>query len=82
MNINREQMVTMLHRYSGSAAATGDLNAFQDAASVSGYAVDAMIWAVQNGIIGGVSADTLAPQAPASRAQLAAVLHRFAEKNA
>ena len=76
-NITREQMVTMLYRYCGEPAVTGDLSAYKDAASVSGYAVNAMIWAVQNGVITGRTADTLAPKGQATRAELATILHRF-----
>ena len=76
-NITREQMVTMLYRYCGEPAVTGDLSAYKDAGSVSGYAVNAMIWAVQNGVISGRTADTLAPKGQATRAELATILHRF-----
>ena len=76
-NITREQMVTMLYRYCGEPAVTGDLSAYKDAASVSKYAVNAMVWAVQTGVITGRTADTLAPKGLATRAELATILHRF-----
>ena len=51
VNITREQLVTMLYRYAGSPKANGSLDSFSDAASVSSYAVNAMQWAVANGIV-------------------------------
>ena len=77
-NITREQLVTMLYRYAGSPAANGSLNSFSDAASVSSYAVNAMQWAVANGIVNG-SSGKLNPQNNATRAQVAAILMRFCE---
>ena len=78
-NVTREQMVAMLYRYMHNPAVSGDLSAFKDAGSVSAYAVDAFTWAVENGIVTGRTADTLAPKGQASRAELATVLHRFNE---
>lgn len=78
-SISREQLVTMLYRYAGAPQGTGDLSGFSDAGSVSIYAQDAMRWAVGEGIIGGMTADTLAPQSGATRAKVAAILQRFIE---
>ena len=77
-NITREQLVTMLYRYAGSPAVNGSLSDFSDAASVSSYAVNAMQWAVANGIVNG-SDGKLNPQNNATRAQVAAILMRFCE---
>jgi len=77
-DITREQLVTMLYRYAGSPAANGSLDSFSDAASVSSYAVNAMQWAVANGIVNG-SNGKLNPQNNATRAQVAAILMRFCE---
>ena len=77
-NITREQLVTMLYRYAGSPAASGSLDNFSDAASVSSYAVNAMQWAVANGIVNG-SNGKLNPQNNATRAEVAAILMRFCE---
>lgn len=79
-NITREQLVTMLYRYAGSPAADGKLDSFSDAASVSSYAVNAMQWAVANGIVNG-SNDKLNPQNNATRAEVAAILMRFCERS-
>ena len=78
VNITREQLVTMLYRYAGSPAASGSLDNFSDAASVSSYAVNAMQWAVANGIVNG-SNGKLNPKNNATRAEVAAILMRFCE---
>ena len=80
VNITREQLVTMLYRYAGSPASDGKLDGFSDAASVSSYAVNAMQWAVANGIVNG-SNGKLNPQNNATRAEVAAILMRFCEMN-
>lgn len=75
-SITREQLVTMLYRYAGQPEVTGDLSAFPDGAQVSSWAADAMIWAVETGLIKGMDGK-LAPQATATRAQVATILLRF-----
>ena len=60
--------------------ATADLSGYQDAASVSAWAVDAMRWAVGAGLIQGRGASTLAPRGQATRAEVAAILMRFCQK--
>ena len=77
-SITREQLAAMLYRYEGSPAVSGNLNAYPDANEVSDWAVDAMVWATQEGIINGMNG-YLKPQAGATRAQLAAMLMRFEE---
>ena len=77
--ITREQLVTMLYRYADAPEASGTLDAFADANTVSAYAADAMRWAVANGIVNG-SHGRLNPQGNATRAQAAAMLMRFCEK--
>ena len=59
----------MLYRYADSPAANGSLDSFSDAASVNSYAVNAMQWAVANGIVNG-SNGKLNPQNNAQKAQL------------
>ena len=51
-----------------------DMSAYQDADSVSGYAVDAFAWAIGAGIVNGVTKDTLKPLGTATRAQVAKVI--------
>ena len=74
--VTREQLVTMLYRYAGSPAAAGSLN-FQDGASISGYAREAVRWAVENGILSGYAGGSLYPGKPTTRAQTAAILMRY-----
>lgn len=77
--ITREQVVTILYRYLGSPA-TGDesvLDSFTDADTTSYFAKEAMIWAVNNGIITGKDAETLAPTDTQSRAEIATVVMRM-----
>ena len=79
-NITREQMATILYRYSdGKGIDTnkqGSLSGFPDADKVSSYAQTAMQWTVAEGIIGG-SDGKLLPQGNATRAQVATILMRF-----
>ena len=77
--ITREQMVTMLFRYSGAKEPTGSLN-FTDAYRISSYARPAVIWAVQNNIVSGNPDGSFNPQGYATRAQLAKVLHMYVTK--
>lgn len=77
--ISREQLVTMLYRYAGAPKVSGNLNQFTDAGSVSGWASDAMIWAVDKGIVTGTNSGTLNPSGSATRAETAAILMRFCE---
>ena len=79
-NLTREQMVTMLWRYVGEPEATADLSVFTDAGDISGYARQAMEWAVENGIIVGTSSSTITPQGLATRAQVAAVYMRLIQQ--
>lgn len=83
-SITREQLVTMLFRYAAahgmeSVTLEENLSRFTDKASVSAWAVPAMNWAVGQGLIEG-SNGLLRPQANASRAEVAAILMRFAQK--
>ena len=75
--ITREQLVTMLYRFAGEPEHGGSLSAYADAKSVSSWAAGAMAWAVEEGVISGVTSTTLEPQSTATRAQCAAVLMRF-----
>lgn len=81
-NLTREQLVTMLWRYAGSPEREENLDGYPDCDSVSSWAVEAMAWAVDSGIITGVDGRALAPQGVASRAQVAAILMRFVESRA
>lgn len=82
--ITREQLVTMLYRYAqakGYDTTQGGMaiREYADFEQISGYAVEAMTWAVNTGIINGTSSTTLSPQGAATRAQVATILMRFIE---
>jgi len=76
-NVSREQLAVMLWRYAGSPAPAGDLSGFQDGDAVSGYALDAMRWAVEKGIVSGFGDGQLGPQGQATRVQVAKMLMNF-----
>ena len=78
-SMTREQLAAMLYRYSGSPAVSGTVGDYNDAASISSWASDAMRWAVQQGLIAGMDENTLNPQGTATRTQVAAILQRFIE---
>ena len=78
-SITREQLAAMLYRYEGSPAVAGNLTAYPDGNTVSDWAVDAMIWATEEGIINGING-YLKPQDGATRAQLATMLMRWREQ--
>ena len=75
--ITREQLVTMLWRFAGEPTTDATLSGYSDAASVNAWATTAMAWAIDNGIITGVTDTTLVPQGTATRAQCAAILMRY-----
>jgi ubiquitin len=75
----REQLVVILHRFAGLPyASERDIDAFPDAEAVANYAKNAFAWALDNGIINGENGN-LEPRGDVTRAQVAAVLRRFAE---
>ena len=82
VNVTREQMAAILYRYAQykkyNTAASSSLNGFTDQASVSGYATASLEWAVAEKLVNG-SAGKLMPTGNATRAQVAAILHRFVE---
>lgn len=83
-SLTREQLATILYRYAkwcgeGVYAPADALAGFADAANVSDYALEAMRWAVYTGLIEG-SDSGLQPQSGATRAQVAAIIHRYLEK--
>lgn len=80
--VTREQIAVMLYKYAmqtGHAVTErGELSGFADSRSVSSWAADAMSWAVGTKILNG-SDGKLLPGASATRAQVAAMLHRFSD---
>ena len=83
-SITREQMAALLYRYAdfaGYDVSTGgmSLSEYADVSEISGYAVTAMQWANENGLLTGRTATTLAPKGTATRAEVATILMRFCE---
>ena len=82
-NITREQMAAILFRYSKfkgyDTSKTTSLNGFSDSGTISAYAVEAMKWAVAEGLIKGVGDNKIAPTAGATRAQVATIFMRYIE---
>ena len=82
--ITREDLVTMLYQYariSGmDVSGREDITGFRDAAQISPYAVDAVRWAVANGVMSGTAQGKLAPQNPATRAQTVKLLVNFMDR--
>ncbi len=82
--ITREQLVTILYRYCSNKEinlhSNASLENFNDEKTVSEYAYLPIKWAVGNDLITGVSADVLAPERYASRAECAAIINRFYQK--
>ena len=75
--ITREQIAVILYRYAHEEnTEDGKLTSFPDAKDISGYALEAMNWAVARGLING-SDGKLLPQDTATRAQIAVILARY-----
>lgn len=82
--ITREQLAAMLYRYAASkgydtAPDSVEIQNFADYDAISEYAEEALVWAVDAGIMRGTSSNTLSPGGSATRAQVATILMRFCE---
>ena len=82
--VTREQLAAILYRYTAyckaSTTANGDnLAGFADLSTVSGYALASMNWAVSEKLLKGANGK-LDPKADATRAQVAAIIHRYLER--
>ena len=81
--VTREQMATMIWRfakYQGlDVSASADLSGYQDAGSISKWALEAMRWANAVGLMNGRSADLLVPTGELTRAEAAAILSRYCD---
>lgn len=75
--ITREQLATMLWRYAGSPTSSHSLDGYTDADEISGYALEAMRWANEKGIINGYGNGLLGVTDNATRAQVAQMLMNF-----
>ena len=82
--ITREQLAAIFYRYVDykgyDLTVKGNLDKFKDADKITDYAKTAMQWAVGSGLVKGKSGNLLDPQGTATRAEIAAMLHRFIEK--
>ena len=83
--LTREQFVTILYR-AVNATASGKLHPrFTDASTISDYAYNAMLWAVNEQIVKGVAVSggnmNLKPQAPITREEIATILYRYVPKS-
>lgn len=80
-NITREQIALILYKYTkfkgGDVSKTADLNGFKDVDKISDWAKDALSWAVAEGLIQGMGDGEVAPNATATRAQIATILMRY-----
>ena len=81
-NVTREQLAAILYRYADymnlSTKGASNLTKFDDYYKIGTWARDAMAWANYHGLINGVSYSRIDPKGNATRAQVAAILHRFA----
>lgn len=86
--LTREDLVTMLYRWDqklGGGGLTGsfmiNMSQYTDLNQVAQYASEPFAWAKINGIVDGVTKDTLAPKAVATREQTAAILARYLQSD-
>ena len=82
--ITREQLAAIFYRYADykgyDLTVKGNPDTFKDADKITDYAKTAMQWTVGSGLMKGKSGNLLDPQGTATRAEIAAMLHRFIEK--
>ena len=81
--VTREQLAAIFYRFAQTQGyrtdKTAELSGYGDFNRISAYALDALGWANQAGLLNGRSETQLSPQGYATRAEVAAILHRFAE---
>ena len=81
-NVTREQLAAILYRYAEymnlSTKGKANLTKYDDYSKIGSWAKDAMAWANYHGLINGVTSYRIDPKGYATRAQIAAILHRFA----
>lgn len=85
-NITREQIAAIMFRcaeYKGYDVSQGgmQIREFNDYESISEYAMPAMAWAVNTGLMKGKTENALNPHDSATRAEIAAILNRFIDGN-
>lgn len=84
-NVTRQEIAVILHRYAAGmeydVSGRADLSGFSDWGTAAAWGIDAISWAVDAGILNG-SNGALLPNGDATRAEVAAMLHRFANWSA
>ena len=84
LHITREQMVTILYRYAAyknyNLSVPISLSDYSDANRISGWAKEALQWAVSEKVISGTTTTTISPQGTTTRAQAATMLMRFCQR--
>ena len=75
--LTREQLAVMLWNYAGNPEPSRDVCDFADGSSASPWAVQALGWAAEQGLISGTGDGSLLPQEKATRAQAAVILSQF-----
>ena len=85
--VTREQIVVMMYRYAKKNGNAGsleaDLSSFEDREQISGYAEEAVKWALANGIMNGKESNgknLLDPKGSATRAEAAQLVMKFSKK--
>ncbi|MDR1589551.1 MAG: S-layer homology domain-containing protein [Oscillospiraceae bacterium] len=82
-DITREQIAAMLYRRARykneDVSERGDVSKFSDSGAISGYALDALVWANGRGIINGMGDGAIRPRGTATRAQVAQMLLNYGE---
>lgn len=76
-NITREQLVTMLYSISGKPQIEGNIDSFTDKDTASAWAIDALVWAVQNELMVGRGDAILAPRADLTRAEACTLILKY-----
>ena len=76
-NITRQEIATMLYSLSGKPEVTGNINVYTDKDSASSWALDALAWAVENGLMVGRGEGILAPRADLTRAEACTLILNY-----
>lgn len=83
--ITRQEVVTILFRYSGAQSGMEQMfssmydSQFADSGAIAPWAKTAMYWAIYNGVVNGTSPTTVSPTATATRAEVAAIFVRYSK---
>ena len=76
-NITRQEIATMLYSMNGKPAVEGNLDVFTDKDSASSWAIDALVWAVENELMVGRGEGILAPRADLTRAEACTLILKY-----